>query len=315
MQKLTLCLELNEKSVSASIANFIRFKVDVLAKANNYDSNTRDIVQQHLNSNANGTFLWVALVCQGLSTVSNWKVQQKLATSPAGLDALYQRMLAHILKSEDAELCKQILTLFLALYRPITLDELGTLMEMPNGVTGNYEALSEIIGLCGSFLTLRGRIISFTHQSAKEFLTKVTDRHNLMDSLEDMHHQIFSRSLKAMSCTLRRDVYGLQAPGISINEAESPVPDPLATVEYSCVFWIDHLLACQTMATVDQSKNDDSSVYAFLAQSLLYWFEALSLKRSMSSSVLGIRKLEEWSQVRSRSQLACQEGVAKAPLT
>jgi hypothetical protein len=228
-------------------------------------------------------------------------VKQKLAAFPTGLDALYQRMLAHISESEDAELCKHILAILLALYRPITLDELGTLAEMPNGVTGNYEALSEIIGLCGSFLTLRGHNISFVHQSAKDFLAENASKYGLNHMSEDIHRQIFSRSLKAMSCTLRRDVYGLHAPGVTIDEVELPVLDPLATVEYSCVFWIDHLLACHLNQTIARSNNNVISVYDFLAKSLLHWFEALSLKKSISVSVLGVRKHEDWSQVRSRS--------------
>lgn len=68
MQKLSL--ELNEKSVSAAVATFIQFKVDWLARQNKYGSDVRDAVQQHLTLNSNGTFLWVALVCQELSNLS-----------------------------------------------------------------------------------------------------------------------------------------------------------------------------------------------------------------------------------------------------
>ncbi len=43
------------------------------------------------------------------------------------------------------------------------LDELASIVEMPNRVASEYEPLLEIIGLCGSFLMLRGYTISFIY--------------------------------------------------------------------------------------------------------------------------------------------------------
>src|ERR1700733_2056668 len=103
-QKVRLCLELNEKSVSAAVTTYIQFKVDWLAKRNRYDNDTRNAVQRYLSLNANDTFLWVALVCQELANISGWKAQKKLTAFPPGLDALYRRMLDHIWNSEDAGL-------------------------------------------------------------------------------------------------------------------------------------------------------------------------------------------------------------------
>ena len=82
---------------------------------------------------------------------------------PPGLDGLYWRMINQISDSEDANLYKRILAIISAVYRPLTLDELESFVDMPNGVSGDYEAFSEIIGLCGSFLTLRERTVSFIH--------------------------------------------------------------------------------------------------------------------------------------------------------
>lgn len=43
-QKTSLHLELNEKSVSAAVIIYIRFKVDWLATRNEYDDDTQDAV-------------------------------------------------------------------------------------------------------------------------------------------------------------------------------------------------------------------------------------------------------------------------------
>ena len=62
IQRVQLCLELNENSVSTVVILYIQFKVDQLARENEYDNNTRDTIQRYLLLKANGTFLWVALV-------------------------------------------------------------------------------------------------------------------------------------------------------------------------------------------------------------------------------------------------------------
>jgi hypothetical protein len=105
----------------------------------------------------------VALVCQDLENTEGWNARTKLKVFPPGLDALYGRMKDQIWSSEDAELCKRILAVVSAVYRPVALDELAAFVDMPDGVSGNYKALSKIIGFCGSFLALRERTISFIH--------------------------------------------------------------------------------------------------------------------------------------------------------
>lgn len=159
---------------------------------------------------------------------------------PPGLDALYRRMIDQICSSEDAELCKGILAVVAAVYQPVTLDELASFVDMPDGISDD-ESLREIIGFCGSFLTLRERTVSFVHQSAKDFLLRKASDEIFPSRIEDIHHTIFLRSLQTMSRILRRDVYGLGAPGFPIDQIKQPDPDPLAVAWYSCVYWIDHL--------------------------------------------------------------------------
>ncbi|PQE29352.1 hypothetical protein CJF30_00011350 [Rutstroemia sp. NJR-2017a BBW] len=295
-QKPRLCLELNEKSVSAAVATFIQLKVEWLAKRNNYINDTREAIERYLTLNANDTFLWVALVCQELSNIPRWEALQQLTEFPPGLDALYQRMLNQIIHSKYAELCKSILAVASTVYRPITLDELVALVDMPNRVAGDCEALTQIIGLCGSFLTLRESTIFFVHQSAKEFLLGQALDKVFPSGKEKVNYTIFSRSIQVMSSILQRDVYSLRAPGISIDQIKQPDPDPLAAARYSCLYWVDHLLDSNTGGNSNDDLKDSGSVHKFLCQSFLYWFEALSLMRSLANGVVMIRKLEDWVQ-------------------
>ena len=86
-----------------------------------------------------------------------------LTVFPPGLDDLYRRMMDQIYNSRNSKLCKSILAVVSVVYRPIILDELASFVDMPPRSSGDYEALAEIIGLCGSFLTLRERTIFFVY--------------------------------------------------------------------------------------------------------------------------------------------------------
>jgi hypothetical protein len=291
-QKLILRLELEEQYVSAAVAKFIQDKVKSLAARNKYNNDTRDVVQRYLSVNAKGTFLWVALVCQQLINISGWETEKMLTAFPPGLDALYKRMINQIVKSRQFELCRSILAVVSVVYRPITLDELASLVDLPPQSSGDYKALAEIIGLCGSFLTLQERTISFVHQSAKDFLIKEEFKEIFASKIEDIHSTIFSRSLRVMSQTLRRDIYSLKAPGFSIDNIEQPNLDPLAGAQYSCLYWIRHLLDCDGGGNTINDLKDNGSVLEFLNKSYLYWLEALSLIGGLSHGIFMICELE-----------------------
>ncbi|KAJ5873640.1 uncharacterized protein N7473_013199 [Penicillium subrubescens] len=85
--------------------------------------------------------------------VSRRYILKKLKEFLSGLDTLYSRMIDQFRKSEDTELYKRILAVISIAYRPITLNELTALVEIPNDLSDNDKALLEIIAICSSFLT------------------------------------------------------------------------------------------------------------------------------------------------------------------
>ncbi|KAH6975630.1 NACHT domain-containing protein [Ilyonectria destructans] len=290
-QKVRLHLELNQASISAAVRVFIRHRVEALAKEKKYDRQTRDVVEQHLVSNANDTFLWVALVCQELADpkVRKRHMRDKLESYPPGLDPLYKRMMKYIFDSNDADLCKEILAIASVIYRPITLEELKALESLEDF---DQDDLEEIIGCCGSFLTLREGVIYFVHQSAKDFLLSKASDQILPSGTADQHHAIFARSLEALSKSLRRDIYNLCAPGFPIEQVSTPDPDPLASTRYSCIYWVDHLHDSEPAAQMrDKDIQDGGLIHDFLQTKYLYWLEALSLLCSMSEGVMAMQKL------------------------
>jgi hypothetical protein len=299
-QNTGLSLELNAESVATAVNTYIYHKVHHLSHLKQYDSETETSVRDYLTFNANGTFLWVALVCQALADpkIRKRHTLTKLRTFPPGLDDLYARMMEQIDQSEDADLCKRILAVATVVRRPISLRELTTLVEMPDDISGDLESLEEIIKVCGSFLTLREQIVNFVHQSAKDFLLGNGTHQASREAfnwvfplgMENVNHIIFSGSLNAMSTVLQRDMYGLKAPGFPIDKIQTPSSDPLATVQYSCVFWVDHL--CNSISDKGTpQRNTLDVVQTFLEQKYLYWLEALSLLRAMSDGVIAIEQL------------------------
>ncbi|KAM0270876.1 hypothetical protein ACHAQH_009277 [Verticillium albo-atrum] len=214
-QSVRLSLELNEASISAAVQIYILHKVEQLTTKKKYNSTTRDAVQHHLLSNANDTFLWVALVCQELADHKLRKryTLDRLKSFPPGLDELYGRMMELMCDLDDADLCKQILATVSVAYRPVTLKELAVLVGTLEGYEDDLQLLEEDIGSCGSFLTLRDGFVYFAHQSAKDFLLSKASDSILPSGIAHQHCAIFSTSLKVLSRTLRHDIYELDAPG------------------------------------------------------------------------------------------------------
>ena len=300
--KVKLCLELNAESVSKAVSIYIQHKVLQLAEQKKYNNKTRDAVHDHLSSNANNTFLWVALVCQNLERIPRWNTLEKLNVFPPGLDSLYEQMLDYICRSDNADLCKRILASTAVVYRPITLKELASIVDTLDAVSDDLESLTEIIGLCGSFLTIREGTIYFVHQSAKDYihylLAETSDK-IFPSGKGEIHHEIFSRSLEVISKTLRRNIYNLGAVGYPTEQVEPPEPDPLAALHYSCIYWVDHLSDWNPNSSANYRVDlqDGATVDKFVRTKYLYWLEALSLCRSMSGGVVSMAKLEALLQV------------------
>jgi hypothetical protein len=289
-----LSLELNAQSISKAVEIYTEFKVSDLTQHRGYDDHTQSAILQHLSRNADGTFLWVALVCQALEHVEPWDALDALTKFPPGLELLYAQMLKQI-HSSNPVVCRKILATTVSLYRPVTLIELASLVDIPNLLNDPIH-MSRAVELCGSFLTIRNAVVYFVHQSAKDFLLNDAIDQICPGGQGAVHHTIFMRSLHVMSNALRRDIYSLRAPGYSIEHVKPPDSDPLKPLRYACIYWVDHV--CDWLATnCVPSSNDRNCIQTFVQKKYLYWLEALSLCRSMSEGVLSIAKLYGLIQV------------------
>lgn len=295
-KKATLSLELNAKSVSKAVNKYVEHKVNHLTQTKRYDDSIKTSVQEYLLSNANGTFLWVAMVCQNLASKSTRNTLATLKTYPPGLNPLFQRMMQLICDSEDSELLKQIIALTAVVYRPITLSELTSLMHMPDGFADNPIWLEELVKQCGSFLTIRESTVYFVHQSANDFVLKnASDEIFPSGEVKKAHYDVWSKSMEEMSA-LKRDMYGLQEASTSRAVVKIPEEDPLKRLRYSCVYFIDHLLAVDKC--FEEVGSCDEEVRKFFEKHFLHWLETLSLMGSIGDGIRAINKLLIQLQVR-----------------
>jgi hypothetical protein len=79
---------------------------------------------------------------------------------------------------------------------------------------------------------------------------------------------------------------------ISIDQVKQPDPDPLAAAQYSCLYWVDHLIDYEIRGDTINDLKDSGLVYNFLSKSYLYWLEALSLMKILPDGIVMIIKLE-----------------------
>ncbi|KAL7947007.1 quinon protein alcohol dehydrogenase-like superfamily [Trichoderma barbatum] len=211
-----LNLELNAESVATAVRICINQEVLQLSENGGYSKHKEEAVRDYLLSNAEGTFLWVALVCRNLKRTPSWNVLHIMEAFPPGLDSLYEHMVRVLLQSQEAEVCKRILAVATVALQPVTLQELIALAETSGEPDEKTTAVRDLIMQCGSFLTVRDEVVYF----ANLYMT--------------------ARSIKLMSEILRRDIYCLNDLGINIDVAQALDPNPLIVIGYSCVFWIDH---------------------------------------------------------------------------
>jgi NACHT domain len=288
-----MSLELNSSHVSKAVKSFIDFKVRELAVRKRYDSELQASVRDYLTDNAEGTFLWVALVCKALESVLAGTTERVLKTFPAGLEPLYERMMGQIEHERDfAEvgLCKQILCTVTLACRPLCLNEIGIIAGLPEDVSNNLQYLQGLVESCGAFLTLREQTVYLVHQSAKDYFITGKGSNIFPFGQIKTHDQLAHRSLRLMLATLKRDVCSLCAPGVLTKDVGSVTVEQClsSAVQYACIYWVQHLQKGSTQL------HDNDQVHQFLRTHLLYWLEALSLIGKILEGVHAITSLESY---------------------
>ncbi|KAL2859901.1 WD40-repeat-containing domain protein [Aspergillus lucknowensis] len=283
---LKLDLELNEVSTTIAVGRFIDVQLSGLPLRMRNEPEVLGKMRQYLHDHAQGTFLWVALVCKRLREAKAWKFRSQfnalLEEFPPGLKPLYERMLRQMQELEEFELCCQILSLASYTFRPLHLAELAALSDLPKELHDDLESLYELVALCGSFLVVRDDRVHLVHQSAREYLRTAQASSLLADfTAHDM--KIASQSLSIMKAGLERHVSGIRTIRASVEAQRNVTKDQVpVSIQYPCCYWIVHLTAALEAA---EGLWEDDESYTFLTQYMLHWLEALAAMNQLSRGV------------------------------
>ena len=292
-------VELDSQKLEGPVSAYIRHQLSRLTEQNGFTGYTSEIMEEiscEINSRAQNTFLWVWLVFQRLTTrnkhgklLYGTYAPKVIKEFPPGLSALYGKIMDAIEEGDedDPEYCRATLrTVFLA-YRPLSLGELGMLVPFPP------EQVARIVGECGSLLSVSSGTVNLVHLSAKDYLREKYSARLSTASIAQGHAAMSEYCLGALG-GLHKNMYGISL-GPRPKGAAVPQPDPLASLRYACLFWVDHLHDAGGQASPlpvdDKSRAITKLVYAFLQEHFLHWLESLSLLNQISNGIVSMRSL------------------------
>jgi len=250
------------------IRAFINSKMDRLPVE---DEEGRLALSQRILEKADGSFLWVRLVVQELEkTFSEEAVTEVLNDIPAGMNELYARTLDSISNSRKgtSELARVILTWTVCAARPLTLDEMQSVIKLDANQTvpklGN-----SVSSICGQLVILDQQSrIQTIHQTAKDYLLRGDP------SSEFAINKHAANTRLAINClqVLSGDALRTAKPHVKkfASKAISGTRDT-ALLDYACLHFSDHIY--ESSSAVPEPMN---ALYYFLKINVLNWIEYLA---------------------------------------
>ncbi|KAI7762443.1 hypothetical protein LZL87_008789 [Fusarium oxysporum] len=166
------------------ISRFISSQVHELAQKKKLSRKMRSNLEDTFQKKSEGTFLWVSFMSQDLQKQRLLDFEASLDMLPAGLDAVYERILQNV-EFEKGGIIYDILYWVLVATRPFTISELCEAVNMkPTRLLMCEEVCIELINSCGHLLQttdkyMRNSVqqtVTFLHQSAKDYLMKFEPR-------------------------------------------------------------------------------------------------------------------------------------------
>ncbi|KAJ6083698.1 hypothetical protein N7467_007833 [Penicillium canescens] len=303
---INLTLRRNSKSLSHGVEEYINNRVSQLARETDFMNEMQDVIRTFLRNKNDGTFLWVSLVVSQIqSSKTSTELRRFLDSIDGGggqnaphnqLFTVYDQILTDIERlrgSEIARRCLSVISVAALAYTPLHFLELSALTEVEDQGTES-PALKQVLDACRSILVLREDFVYLRHLSVREFILQ----RDLIDK-PLVHFNIFSRSLRALSGVLRRNMYNIQHAGTSYVSAKLQTPNhcPLASIRYCSVFWVHHI--CNAVKNSKQYGNvlsDNGEVFSFLKRHFLHLLESLSLLGRLSEGIPSLRLLLRTTQ-------------------
>jgi len=282
----SISLEDEQIKVSEAVDAFIDSRIEELASLVPYQQMLKQSVGAKLKAKAEGTFLWVSLVCDRLRNVPSWQTEATLEALPPGLVPFYNRMLEMIEHSGDSEVvlfCKRVLRTATIAYRPLDLLEIGKLAGLPDNFCKDTSHTQDLIARCGSFLLIGDQnTVNFVHQSAKEYLGDVCRSRLGSSQLHDEHLFIARACVGMMNDTLKWNIGGYSSfDHMPIRKVGQDSSASSERCDYSVDFWSEHIKQASLGSSLTALMSE-SVVEHFIREKLLYWLEYLGSTNKLS---------------------------------
>lgn len=185
-----LKIEEQEDEINKDLRLFINHEVTEIFDDGDYqlESNlqTKQYLEQALNSKSDKTFLWVALVLQHIRETPNLsmnELQRIVDDLPEKLEEMYERFILRIPTKYQPDAIR-LLKLIMGSRRPLTLNEIGIALDIRQSHQ-DYFALSSacrgnmrdiIQRALGPLARISEEKVHLVHQSVKKFLEDLTKR-------------------------------------------------------------------------------------------------------------------------------------------
>jgi ankyrin repeat protein len=252
----------------------VKIRVRELAKAARLSSNIQQRLEQQLLRMEHRTYLWLHLAMDDIQNTfknSLWPADESIPLIPASVNAAYAKILDRV-PSAQVPTVRKILQIIVAARRPLTIREMAMALgiarqpqlKAPTQATVDPAYLDKKLRrLCGLFVFANNSKIYLIHQTARDFIVTIGNAlpQNLAFSctLTDTEDQMAHICLRYLSMD-----------GLENNES-SPCSDIQSFLEYSAVYWPDHV---RNMSSTEdrEVKNLLHQVYDTTAPRFSLWF-------------------------------------------
>ena len=224
-----LSLENSKEQIDADIRSIVHYRLERMVKTGACMPPVREYLETALVSKADQTFLWIKFVLPLLEQhrlLLESEAKIILSTIPVTLTSLYKHLLLDIPEEERFTAAK-ILRLLVVCDRPLTGDEIGTLVT----ITSDHRSMSSLTtehlllgqesvqALLGPLIRVHSSHIELVHQSLKDYLINLSS--GTLDAFADIFGVDMIRDKKTVfaACSMylsledfEHDLYALLEP-------------------------------------------------------------------------------------------------------
>ncbi|QKX58041.1 uncharacterized protein TRUGW13939_05161 [Talaromyces rugulosus] len=259
------------QEVGNDLRILIRQKVNELSQTKQYPENVKRKVSEILQEKAEGTFLWVGIVCDDLTSESARNAITKLQSLPRGLDSLYSRLLETALAKAEKEkhnLILQILSVVTVSRRPLNVAELSIACGLCENEGGENLLISlEVIDMCHLMIVVKDDIVRLLHKSMKDFLLRVQG-----GNLINLSRENATLAYRCINYFLSnaQSINGMQNGKVNCG-----------FLEYAVLYWPEHASAAQAEFDVQPAHTH---FFQLVSKEREQWLEAYNSELKFSST-------------------------------